>query len=310
MKVRAGIGTFAAAAFAALAVAGDDAKTYDIDAHEHWTAKQVVTFTDHETSDMDMKVGGKSMHAEQSVLDAVYSVRCDEADDKGEPTKRTVFVKSWKETKNGKSDESITGALVTVTGNEWKLAPGKTAGNLAGKWLDATFGKKDMGNPLAKVAPTKLKVGETWKADPKVVAEAFASELEDAPFDASKTTMELTLESAEGTPPDASGKLSFKAHLPISSMPHMPPHATLHDGAGAELTGTRTGPLTKSTMVGVSHMDFTLKVDLDMQTPNGAMTAESGGKMVKDRTAVAGGEIPEAVPPTAKAPPAAPDGGK
>jgi hypothetical protein len=305
MKVRAGLGTFAAAAFAALALAGDGAKTYDIDWHERWTAKQVVTYTVHETSDMDMSMAGNSMKAEHEVVDAVYVVRCDEVDEKGDPTKRTVFVKSWKKTKDGTPDESLAGELVTTAGKEWKLASGKAAGAAAKKWLDSTFGKKDSGDPLEKIAPKKLTVGEPWKADPKAAADAFGKAMEDAPFDASRVTMELTLVSAEGTPPDASGKCTFKVHLPIGNLPNLPPQAKLHEGSGVEVTGTRSGPLTKSMMIQTVHMDMDLKMDIDVPTPNGTITTSTTGKMTKDSASVAGGEIPE---PKAPSPP--PSGGK
>ena len=111
------------------------------------------------------------------------------------------------------------------------------------------------------------------------------------------------LDSVEGTPPDANGKCSFKVHLPIAKLPKMPPNSTLRAGSGAELTGTRTGPLTKSTMLGTVHMDADLKMELDVETPQGAMTVTTTGKMVQDQVSVAGGEIPEAKP-------AAPEGVK
>jgi hypothetical protein len=296
-RTRWGTAVFAAVAVAGLAIAGDEPKTYDIDWKEHWEAKQTVTYTVHETSDTDTSMAGNSMKKDHEAVDAVYVVRCDEAGADGSLAKQTVFVKSWKCAKDTTTDESLTGALLTVTGKEWKLDGGKTAGSLAKKWLDKKFGNKNDSSPLEKIAPKQLTIGQPWKPDPKVVAEAFSKSMDDAPFDASGVTMELVLDSAEGTPPDASGKCSFKVHLPIGKLPKMPPNATLRPGSGAEMTGTRTGPLTKSTMLGVLHMDVDLKMDVDVETPQGAMAVNTTGKMVADQTIVAGGDIPEPAKP-------------
>jgi hypothetical protein len=296
MKVRAGLGTFAIAAFATLSLAGGDAKTYDFDWKVRWTAKQVVTYTIRETSDMDSKMGGNTMNEEHQVLDAVYVVRCDEADEGGKPLKRTAFVKSWKSTTNGTTDESLAGELVTVVGKEWKLASGKTAGAAAKKWLDSTFGKMDKGSPLEQIAPKQLTLGELWKADPKAAGEAFSKALEDAPFDASGVTMEVLLMSAEGTPPNASGKFTFKVHLPITNIPSLPPQAKLLDGAGAEITGWRIGPFTKSMMLETLHMDVALNMDIEVTTPNGTVNSTTVGKSTRESASIAGGEIPEPKP--------------
>jgi hypothetical protein len=302
MQTRTRAAVFATLGFVAVAVAGEGTKTYDIDWHERWTVRQAVTYTVREKSDMETTMGGNTLQAEHTVLDAVYVVRCDECDDKGDPTKRSVFVKSWNKTKkNDTPNESLAGETVVVTGKEWRLASGKLAGIDARKWLDSTFGKKDSGNPLEEIAPKQLTVGEPWKADPKVVAAAFSKAMDGAPFDASGVTMEMLLTSVEGTPPDASGKFTFKVHLPISKLPNMPPRATLHEGSGAEAGGTRNGPLSKSTMLETVHMDIDMKVDIDIPTPNGTVTTSTVGKVVQDKSAVAGGEIPE---PKAPAPPA------
>lgn len=304
--MRAGLVTIVA--FAGIAFAGDGAKSYDIDWHGHWEAKQVVTYTVHDAADMDTTMGGTSMNQDHQSTDAVYVVRCDEVAANGDATKRTVFVKSWTSAKGGKSDDSLTGALISVEGSTWKQVSGKTGGPLATKWLDKTFGKKHTADPLEEVAPKQLTIGQPWKPDPKVVAASFAKSMEDAPFDVTGVTMEIVLESAEGTPPDASGVCNFKVHLPIGNLPNLPPGAALKAGSGAEITGSRKGPLTKSTMLGVLHMDAVLSMDIDMPTPQGAtMTVSTKGKMVEEQTCVAGGEIPATPAPTPAKPP---EGGK
>src|SRR6185369_7972859 len=103
---------------------------------------------------------------EHEKYEATYVVRCDALDDKGEPSKRTLFLKSWKKSRNDTTDESISGLRVAVEGKVWKLPDGKTAGDLAKRWLDKKFTKGD-DNPFSKMAPPKMAVGETWKPDPK-----------------------------------------------------------------------------------------------------------------------------------------------
>src|SRR6185295_10853891 len=130
---------------------------------------------------------------------------CDALDAAGGPTKRTVFVKSWKKTKGAETDESIAGSRVTIDGKRWELAAGTTAGPLAKAWLDKKFAKDD-DNPLSQLAPRRMAVGETWKPDPKIAAEIFTKAKGKAPFDLKDVEMEVTLLSAEGAPPDAVGK--------------------------------------------------------------------------------------------------------
>lgn len=304
MRIRARWGAAVVVAVAGLAIAGDEPKTYDIDAQERWKAKQVVTYTVHQSSEFRTTMGGNPMKSNHVSVDAVYVLRCDEAAADGSATKTTVFVKSWKATDGTGTDESLTGALVAVTDNEWKIDGGKPASSVAKKWLDKRFGKNRIEDPLEKVAPKQLTIGQPWKSEPKVVAEAFGKSLEDTPIDPSGATMDLVLESAQGTPPDATGKISVKVHLPITKVKNMPPNAALRDTSGIEVNGWRTGPLTKATMLVTSHTETNLSIEVDMPTPQGGMTISTKAKFVEDQDVVAGGEIPAPAEPVK---PAVPD---
>jgi len=282
------------AACGAFARAGDDPKTYEITWKERWTAGQVVTVTEHDASDTESTMGGKTINAEHETLDATYVLRCDAIADKEEPAKRTLFVKSWKQTVGKQVDESLAGLRIEFEGAAWSLPEGKKAGPLAKKWLGKKF-KKDSGDPLSKLAPPRLEIGKPWKPDPKAAAEAFAKSIDDAPFDPAKIEMEITLTSVEGAPPDETGKFALKFHLPISDKPAgLPEGAVVLPGSAAEMVGDRSGPLTTATMLGTEHMEMNMTMNVGVTTKGGQVEFTTKLKSVQDKKTVAGGEIPEA----------------
>jgi hypothetical protein len=302
---------FCVAGFAALAFAGDDAKTYDVELKARWEAGQTVTVTVHETYDKTSSEGGNLPRTERELLDATYVVRCDAADANGEPTRSAVFLKSWKKTEDATTDESISGALVVVEGKEWKLADGRTPGIQAKRWLDREFikGRKaPLSNPLSRLVLPKMSVGQTWKPDGKTVIELFDMGGTRSPFDASTVTMEVTLASVDGTPPRASGRFDIKVRMPITTFPGMPQDGAVGSGSGFEITGDRTGPLTTSTMHGIEHMQMEYSVVVNVpQDVSRSVTMKV--HMTESKSTVAGGEIPAATPEAPK--PATPaSGGK
>jgi len=302
---RAFVGIVAAAAFASLAAADGDAKSYDIDWHNHWKAGQVATTTEHESSDTETTMNGAKLSSEHELLDATFVVRCDAVDASGDAAKRTVFFKSWKQMKKGQADQSLTGATIAVDGRTWKQSGGDVPGELAKKWLDNRYVKGSDDEPVRKIAPKSLTVGRPWKPDPKEAAKAFAAMLEDAPFDLAAIEMELTLVSAQGAPPDVAGRCEIKVRLPFSStMPGMPPGAVLAPGSAADVVGFRTGPLTTATMLDTDHFDFTAHTNVEVPQQGRKIAVSTTMRIVTDSLTVAGGEIPA----PAKADPPAPGG--
>jgi hypothetical protein len=83
-RIAAAITTLAACV--ALAWAGDEPKTYEIDWHERWKAGQIVTVTEHETMNSTSSVDGEVGESEHAVLDATYVVRCDRSMRRASPS--------------------------------------------------------------------------------------------------------------------------------------------------------------------------------------------------------------------------------
>jgi hypothetical protein len=236
------------------------------------------------------------------VFDATYVVRCDALDEKGDSSKRTFFFNSWKKTKDETTDESLSGSRVEVKGNVWKLPDGETAGPLAKEWLDKKF-EKDDDNPFSKLAPPKLAVGKTWNPDRKKAAAAFAKSMADMPFDAAGIEMEIKLVSVDGAPPNASGNFDVKVHLPIAGkIPDLPPEAVLLPGAAADIVAQRSGPLTKSTMLGALHIDTVMTMNIEVPQEGQKLAFTTKVKMTQDQKTIAGGEIPEPAKPDASKP--------
>jgi len=283
----------ALAAGAALARAAEEPKTYDVRMQDRWTAGQVVTVTEHEAGSTDTSMAGTVILSVPESFDATYVLRCDEVDAKGKPTKRTLFVKAWKKAKGKKSDESLAGLRISVSGGEWTLPEGRSAGPLAKAWLDSKFaGRSD--NPFSKLAPTRMAVGQTWKPDLKEAVDFLGKSLEGAPFDLAKIEMEVTLVSVEGAPPDELGKFVVKVLLPIpETLPGLPAGTKLLPGSTAGMTAEHNGPLTTSTMLGTDHFEMNMKMDFEATIKDQPVSLTSTGTMVRERKTVAGGEIPK-----------------
>ncbi len=301
MRLRFTAGLLVTAAFAGLAAAGDDAKKYDIDWHDRWEAKQILTVAFKESIDSETTLAGKSMNKRHQALDAVYVVRCEKAGAGGEAATQTVFVRSWKAVDDAATDESLEGAVVMLRDGEWKLRQEMPLSELATIWIDDTFGTTRVDDPLESLAPKQLTVGQPWKPAPKAVAEAYAKGMGGVSVDVAAATMELVLESAEGTPPNATGQCSFKAHVPILGAPNLPSNAVILPGSGANFSGTRTGPLTKATMLRHLHVEKDVTVHVERTVQQGVQKFTNKTKGSQDWSAVAGGEIPApAKPPEGK----------
>jgi hypothetical protein len=289
-------------AFVALAWAGDDAKTYEIDWRPHSSAGAVETVTVHDAQDMVMTLGAATtpFKTQSETLDAVYVVRHDAVDAQGASTKRTLFLKSWKQTKDGATDDSLSGRRVEVDGETWKVADDKIVTAGAKKWLDGEFAKPDQ-HVLEKLEPpTRMTVGRTWKADPQKAISAFGGS--DVPFLGDGCSVELTLVSAEGAPPDVSGRFECKLHFRIGGkIPNMPPTAKVSSDSVADITATTSCKLTNQALRD-DRIDMTMKMDVDLgPQANGAlMHMKMTGK--QEQKSVAGGEIPEPVKPDVPAP--------
>lgn len=316
MRARGTGAAFAIAVIAALASAGDDAKSYDIDWRERWKVGQIVTVTTHQSTDTDtvknVTEKGKSGEQKESRrdrVDAVYVVRCDEVDTEGAPTKQTVFFRSWKETKDNETDDSISGARVEVAGDRWKVEAGREANYLARLWLDDKYGKHRDVEPFKKLMPSNMAVGQVFRPELSMSPADMTKALGDESFDASGVKMQIKLVAVRGTPPDAVGDFEVNIHLPFSGkgayfLPGVP-----SPDSGMDVTGTHTGPLTTSSMLGTEHFDKSVTLNLKAESDELKFSLAAKGKIVEDTKTVAGGEIPEPAPAPAK-PDAPPAGGK
>jgi hypothetical protein len=275
-------------------------KKYDVDWVGHWKLGQIATVTEHETKDMDMTMDGKPFKSAHETFDARYVVRCDALDSAGAPSKKTIFVESWKNGSDAESDQSISGLRVVIDGKTWTLPAGATAGPLAKKWLDRQC-TRGAGDPFSKLAPPKMTVGDTWKPDQAAVSKAFSAFTGDAPFEFSNVDMEIKLASVDGASPVESGTFDMTVHCPIAAKPSaaMPSGMVLLPGASAEAVGTVTCPLTTSTILGAYHFAVTMTMDLEMSPQGRKMLVAAKGRVVQDKQTVDGGEIPEPVTPDA-----------
>jgi hypothetical protein len=298
MKIRARFAALVVAAAAPLAIAGDDAPKYDIAPREVWTVGQVVTVTRHEAQDLGMTMDGKPMSAQHDGLDAKFVVRCDAVDADGKPTRRTVWFESWKQTRNGESDESISGAHVTVADGAWRLEAGRIASAAATKWLDKKYKKRSSGegdadNPFKELSPPKMAVGEVWKPDPKFIGKAFTRGAANAPIDVSDATMEIKFAAVRGTSPDEIGDFEIKAHAGIAAKAAgLPAGAKIAPGSAVDLTGTYSAPLTRRTMLSTAHLSGTFAMDFEVEAQGRKVSLNGKGTMVQDESTVEGGEIP------------------
>jgi hypothetical protein len=296
MRVRATVGSFVVAAAASLAFAADEPKKYAIDEKEVWTAGQVVTVTRRESTDMEMTADGKQMRGEHASLEATYVLRADAVDEKGAWTKSTVWFRSWKRTKSGETDESISGARITVEDGVWRMEGARIASVEAGKWLDKKFGKSggdDDDNPLKQLKPPKLAVGEVWKPDLKALDSLFTKALKGAPLDFANATMEVRLKSVSGASPDEVGEFEATFKFPIAGKPEgMPAGAKIEPGGVAEITGTHAGRLTTRTMLATDRFAATFAMKVSVAAGGRTVTMAVKGAMDQEESTVEGGTIP------------------
>ena len=306
--MRSKLGVFAIsaalAASAAAVLAGEEPKRLDLKAPDLWEAGEVFTVTETASQETDVTAskddGESAAKRQERRRESVVVWRCLEADAEGRPLRALAFVKTWKQTRRGRADASLTGALFEVTPERTtsRLPEGKWSDD-AKKWIQKNVrlrSEADKGPFGDLEIPQSLEVGETCKIPLASAAAVIGGGEGPPPAIFGKVETSFRLDAADETPGGTSvrGTMEFQGPLAgeIQSSPEAP-KVVVGEGSTIRCSGK------SSALLGRSHRQRTRSVEGEMTLVTEVMgvSTRAVSKFRSDRRHEPGGEMPEPPPP-------------
>jgi tetratricopeptide (TPR) repeat protein len=281
----------------AAARAGDEPARVDVGTPDRWTAGEVVTASVMEST--RTRVSGAGSDADEprqaeiaTRLDAKFVQRCIEADAQGRAVHSLIRVDAWSMKGATRDDRCLEGALVEVTPAGWTLLASRAnPSRLARGWLNTRFGEDPRGfsGGFAELGSGGAHAaGESWVADPPVIAKALVDG--GLPVAVEQRKWRFRLAEADASSPDPKAKVVFDETFPVSGEGRAGGRVVeVAEGSTARARGSYSG--TPGNWHRDGHMQTVSETSLD--TSSGGLSVRLAITAEESEDWSAGGAPPE-----------------
>ncbi len=226
---------------------------------------------------------------ERETVEWTLARRCVGASPDGVPQRMLVLVTSWRRRAALGEDSSLSGALVEVDVDGGRVEAVEVARELspaAKAWLaDALLPPPEWNALVRALAPRPVdrEDGDTWDADPDVVA-AWLSRGARTPLPGARVRGRIAVQPAVA---EGERAVVFQVHADLEGLAG--PDGVWMRGSSCEISGRATGPMAEWGRVGSFEMETTTTGRRSGAGPTAAVYERT----VLTRTGEAGGEVPE-----------------